>query len=101
MWGVIASVQQALQGKIIDTRERRALCQAPSSPVGASKSMPTTSLRLVGWAAGICLLETCCGCCEVTTRSTKVDYMMYLGNSNGVLLVLILSCCEDESILLA
>ena len=40
-------------------------------------------------------------CCEVTTRSTKVGYLMYLGNSNGVLLVLILSCCEDESRLLA
>jgi hypothetical protein len=40
-------------------------------------------------------------CCEVTTRSTKVGYLMYLGNSNGVLLVLILSCCEDESMLLA
>ena len=40
-------------------------------------------------------------CCEVTTRSTKVSYLMYLGNSNGVLLVLILSCCEDESMLLA
>jgi hypothetical protein len=40
-------------------------------------------------------------CCEVTTRSTKVGYLMYLGNSNDVLLVLILSCCEDESMLLA
>jgi hypothetical protein len=41
------------------------------------------------------------GCCEVTTRSTKVGYLMYLGNSNGVLLVLILSYCKDESMLLA
>ena len=40
-------------------------------------------------------------CCEVTTRSTKVGYLMYLGNSNGVILVLILSCCEDDSMLLA
>jgi hypothetical protein len=40
-------------------------------------------------------------CCEVTTRSTKVGHLMYLGNSNGVLLVLILSCCEDEPMLLA
>ena len=40
-------------------------------------------------------------CWEVTTRSTKVGNLMYLGNSNGVLLVLILSCCEDESMLLA
>jgi hypothetical protein len=40
-------------------------------------------------------------CCEVTTRSTKVGYLMYLGNSNGVSLVLILSCCDDESMLLA
>jgi hypothetical protein len=40
-------------------------------------------------------------CCEVTTKSTRVGYLMYLGNSNGVLLVLILSCCEDESMLLA
>jgi hypothetical protein len=28
------------------------------------------------------------GCCEVTTRSTKVGYLMYLGNNNDVLLVL-------------
>jgi hypothetical protein len=40
-------------------------------------------------------------CCEVTTRSTKVAYLMYLGNSNGVFLVPIMSCCEDESMLLA
>ena len=40
-------------------------------------------------------------CRVATTRSTKVGYLMYLGNSNGVLLVLILSCCEDESMLLA
>jgi hypothetical protein len=26
--------------------------------------------------------------------------LMYLGNSNGVLPVLILSCCEDETMLL-
>ena len=39
-------------------------------------------------------------CCEVTIRSTKVGYLMYLGNSKDVLLVLILSCCEDESMLL-
>jgi hypothetical protein len=38
---------------------------------------------------------------EVTTRSTKVGQLIYLDNSNGVLLVLILSCCEDESMLLA
>jgi hypothetical protein len=31
-------------------------------------------------------------CCEVTTRSTKVGYLMYLGNSNGLLLMLILPC---------
>ena len=39
-------------------------------------------------------------CCEVTTRSTKVGYLMYLDNNNGLLLVLILSCCKDESMLL-
>jgi hypothetical protein len=40
-------------------------------------------------------------CCKATIRSTKVGgYLMYLSNSNGVLLMLILSCCEDESILL-
>jgi len=39
-------------------------------------------------------------CCELTTRSTKVGYLMYLGNSNSLLLVLILSCCEEESMLL-
>jgi hypothetical protein len=32
------------------------------------------------------------GCCEVTIRSTKVGYLMYLGNSNGLLLMLILPC---------
>jgi hypothetical protein len=42
----------------------------------------------------------CLVCCEVTTRSIKVGYLMYLGNSNGVLPVLILSCCEDETMLL-
>jgi hypothetical protein len=40
-------------------------------------------------------------CCEVTTRSIKAHYLMYPGNSNDVILVLILSCCEDESMLLA
>jgi hypothetical protein len=44
---------------------------------------------------------SCPICCEVTTRSTKVGYLIYLGNSNGVLLVLILSYCEDGSMLLA
>ena len=41
-------------------------------------------------------------CCEVTTRSTKVDYLMYLGYSNTVcvLLRLIVPCCEDVSMLL-
>ena len=42
-------------------------------------------------------------CCEVTTRSTKVGYLMYLGYSNRVyvvLLRLIVSCCEDVSMLL-
>jgi hypothetical protein len=47
------------------------------------------------------LCEKLCICCEVSTRSTRVGYLMYLGNSNGVLLVLILSYGEDESMLLA
>jgi hypothetical protein len=33
--------------------------------------------------------------------STKAGYLMYLGNSDDVLLVPILSCFEDESMLLA
>jgi hypothetical protein len=41
------------------------------------------------------------GCCEVRNRSTKVGYLMYLGNSNGLLLVLIWPCCEGYSMLLA
>ena len=46
------------------------------------------------------LKEELLQCCEVKTRSTKVGYLMYLGNSNGLLLVLILSCCEEELMLL-
>jgi hypothetical protein len=33
-------------------------------------------------------------CCEVTTRFTKVGYLIYLGNRPGLLLVLILPHCE-------
>jgi hypothetical protein len=51
--------------------------------------------------AGVLTSQVGVYCCEVTTRSTKVGNLMYLGSSNGVLLVLILSCCEDESMLLA
>ena len=43
-------------------------------------------------------------CCEVASRSTKVGFFMYLGYSNRmcvVLLRLIVSCCEDVSMLLA
>jgi hypothetical protein len=44
-------------------------------------------------------------CCELTTRSAKVvDDLMYVGYSNRVyvvLLRLIVSCCEDASMLLA
>jgi hypothetical protein len=40
-------------------------------------------------------------CCEVTSRSTKVDYLMYLDNSNDVLLEPILSCYGNESLLLS
>ena len=39
-------------------------------------------------------------CCEATTRSTKVGYLIYLDNSGCVSLVLILSYIEDESMLL-
>ncbi|KAG7527302.1 hypothetical protein FFLO_07069 [Filobasidium floriforme] len=34
-----------------------------------------------GACKGATAITTCC--CEVTTRSTKVGYLMYLGNSNG------------------
>jgi hypothetical protein len=46
------------------------------------------------------IVEHAVSCHEVTTRSTKVGYLIYLGNSNGVLLVLMLLCCQEESMLL-
>jgi hypothetical protein len=62
----------------------------------AAYATPITRVSI--WPAAEFLSSTCS---KVTTRFTKVDYLMYLGNSDGVLLVLILSCCEDESMLLA
>jgi hypothetical protein len=42
-------------------------------------------------------VQTCPVCCEVTTRSTKVGYLMYLGTMVGA----DMPCCEGESLLLA
>jgi hypothetical protein len=73
----------------------------------ANESLFALDMR-VSLAAGMipCILGVCwrphnLSCWEVTTRATKVGYLMYLGNSNGVLPLLILSCCEDESVLVA
>ena len=88
----------------LDTRDSKPISTAPyhASPVGRKMADDTLAELIADdviedsdspWASPVC--------CEVTTRSTKGGYLMYLGNSNGGLLVLILSCCEDESMLLA
>jgi hypothetical protein len=94
---------------LFDTSATSSLTQNLPSPIDLTRLVPVFGYRPCprSWntshasADRLCDLLAACLCCEVTTRSTKVGYLMYLGNSNDVLLVLILSCCEDESMLLA